>query len=91
VIEQATDWIPAIDTDGGLRDGAESVRSPAWPSPEGSRPNTADRPPGTPHEQQARELDTALNIFREPTDRNPLLTQAWSRLPFGQPTPGQTQ
>jgi hypothetical protein len=36
----------------------------------------------TGDERQTWELGTALNEFREPTDRNPLLMQAWKRLPF---------
>jgi hypothetical protein len=36
----------------------------------------------TGDERQTWELGTALNQFREPTDRNPLLMQAWKRLPF---------
>jgi hypothetical protein len=35
-------------------------------------------------ERQTWELDTALQAFAEPADRNPLLDQAWARLPFNE-------
>lgn len=34
-------------------------------------------------ERQTWELDTALEAFAGPADRNPLLEEAWGRLPFG--------
>jgi hypothetical protein len=33
-------------------------------------------------ERQTWELETALGAFEQPTDRNPLLDEAWGRLPF---------
>ena len=33
-------------------------------------------------QRQTWELDTALEAFAEPADRNPLLEEAWARLPF---------
>jgi hypothetical protein len=36
-------------------------------------------------ERQTWELGTALGSFDEPTDRNPLLDEAWGRLPFDEP------
>lgn len=33
-------------------------------------------------ERQTWELETALRAFEDPTDRNPLLDEAWARLPF---------
>lgn len=36
-------------------------------------------------ERQTWELGTALGSFDELTDRNPLLDEAWGRLPFDEP------
>jgi hypothetical protein len=33
-------------------------------------------------QRQTWELDTALGAFTDPADRNPLLEEAWARLPF---------
>lgn len=33
-------------------------------------------------QRQTWELETALGAFEKPTDRNPLLDEAWARLPF---------
>ena len=41
-IRQGADWIPALDSDGQLRDGAESARSPAW-----SVPTATPKAPGS--------------------------------------------
>jgi hypothetical protein len=35
-------------------------------------------------ERQTWELDTALQAFADPADRNPLLDKAWARLPFNE-------
>lgn len=37
------------------------------------------------NERRTWELDTALEAFDEATDRNPLLDEAWARLPFDDP------
>ncbi|MFG1872257.1 hypothetical protein [Micromonospora arborensis] len=41
-------------------------------------------------ERQTWELGVALNQFHEPADRNPILDQAWSRLPFATETAAAT-
>jgi hypothetical protein len=35
-------------------------------------------------ERQTWDLGVALNDFRDPDDTNPLLMQAWNRLPFAE-------
>jgi len=42
----------------------------------------------TGDERQTWELGVALNDFRDPADRNPLLMQAWDRLPFRESASG---
>jgi hypothetical protein len=41
----------------------------------------------TGDERQTWDLGTAIQDFREPTDRNPLLQQAFNRLAFGHAEP----
>ncbi|GLY99853.1 hypothetical protein [Actinoplanes sp. NBRC 103695] len=42
----------------------------------------------TGDERQTWELGVALNDFRDPADRNPLLTEVWERLPFSETQQG---
>jgi hypothetical protein len=39
----------------------------------------------TDDQRSTWELGTALGAFDEPADRNPLLDEAWARLPFDEP------